>query len=245
VDERRSACTRSIAHACAFAAVASLAAVSTARVDAQQQPQQPINVGERWVCRPADAAHAANATMAKQSLDCYAINATITTSAGQVYIIGNPQTSTSGGEERITVAGPTLSADITSSGLHDRFVEMMENALGAEGASGGTVNVGDRWVCRAPDGTHPQNVTLNAGGAGRPLACRAVNVQMTMSSGQLIVIGRVRARPAQPAPAPTATAGEMIAPPPSNALTPKQLDDAWNSAVMRVFDISTSAAGGG
>ncbi|HTJ27441.1 MAG TPA: hypothetical protein VMA36_14875 [Candidatus Limnocylindria bacterium] len=201
-----------------------------------------MNVGERWVCRGADTAHPANASMSgsNQALSCREVNATITTSTGQVYVIGNPASSTAP-DERITVAGPVLSGEMTVSGLNDRWVEMMENALGTEATSGGTVNVGDRWVCRPADATHPQNAALSGGGS-RPLACRPVNVSMTMSTGQLIVIGHVRARPPQP----TATGEtDMIAPPPSSALTPKQLDDAWTNTVMRVFNIATSAAGGG
>jgi hypothetical protein len=238
--------------ACALTTVASLAVLTgqQPRADAPS-PQPAVYVGERWVCRPADTGNAPNAVMSSstQQLRCRPINATLTTSTGRVYVIGKPQADASGAEERISMTSPAYAAGATPKDVHDGWVDMMKKGLVVEetGSSGGLVNVGDRWVCRASDTGHPANASLSSAGAAVPLSCRAVNIAMQTSSGQLIVIGRVQAK-AKPSVNPKDDTNTQTAPmsaPYSSGLTVAQMNDAWNAYVNRVFDIATSAAGGG
>jgi hypothetical protein len=223
----------------ALVAAAALVILSlTARADAQAD-QGAIHVGERWVCRPADAAHPANATStnSKASVHCMPINATMTTSSGRVIVIGTPQTNAAA--EQVTVQVPSAMGGMTPVQMNQRYVEMMRKSLQIEGTgANGTINVGDRWVCRPVDAGHPQNAAMNA--SATPLSCRAVNFSMTTASGQRVVVGH-------PGQSPTSVdtteeTGTIAAPNYSNALTPAQLNEVWNQSVYRVFNIADSAA---
>jgi hypothetical protein len=238
--------------ACTFTTVASLATltVQQARADAPS-PQPAVYVGERWVCRPADASNAANAVMASgtQQLHCRPINVTLTTSSGRVYVIGKPQTDASGGEERVSVTSPAYTGGVTGKGLNDSWIDMVKKGLAVgETSSNGVVNVGDRWVCRPADADHPSNASMPSAGAAVPLSCRAVNFSMQTSSGQLIVIGHAQAKAKPSVSAKDDTKEQtapMSAPSYASGLTVEQMNDSWNAYVNRVFDIATSAAGGG
>jgi hypothetical protein len=238
--------------ACAFAAVASLAALSIqpARADTPS-PQPAVYVGERWVCRPADASNSANATMTSgtQQAHCRAINVTLTTSDGRVYVIGKPQTDASGGEEQASMTSPAYSGGVTPKEFHDGWVAMVKRGLGVEDTtSNGVVNIGNRWVCRPADADHPISASTSSKGTAVPLSCRAVNLSLQTSSGQMIVIGHVQAK-AKPSVSAKDDTNEQTAPlsAPLYAagLTIQEMNDSWNSCVNRVFNIATSAAGGG
>jgi hypothetical protein len=223
--------------ACAFTALASLAPNAAAPVRAQSPSSRPpIYVGERWLCRPPDASTTANGTMAggTEPLRCTPLNVTLTATNGQVDVVGNPQADASGNEERISVTSPNYTGTISGKDLHDSWVDMVKKGL----QTGETVNVGDRWVCRRADAGHPANASMTSAGAGVPLSCRSVNGTIQTSTGQMIVIGSVRARPPSAAPM-------MTSPPYSSGLSVEQQNANWNAYVNRVFDIATSAAGGG
>jgi hypothetical protein len=171
-------------------------------------------------------------------MHCYAVNATLTAPNGQVYVIGKPQADASGNEERVTITSPNAAAAGNPKDLYDSWVAMVQKGLAAgDTTSNGVVNVGDRWVCRPPDGSHPANASISTAGGTTSFACHAVNASMQTSSGQMIVIGHVQARP-RPAPA-------MTAPPYAEGLSVEQMNASWNNYVNRVFDTATSAAGGG
>lgn len=223
--------------ACACTTVASTAAPALAQ---SPSPQPPVYVGERWLCRPPDASTTANGVMASgtEPLHCTPLNVTLTTNTGQVYVVGKPQSEASGAEEHITVKSPNYTGTVSGKDLHDSWVDMVKKGLQTgETGSNGVVNVGDRWVCRRADADHPANASMSTAGGAVPLSCRSVNGTIQTSSGQMIVIGRTRARPPSAAP--------MTAPPYSNGLSVEQQNASWNAYVNRVFDIATSAAGGG
>jgi hypothetical protein len=231
--------------ACASATAASLAAISIQPARAQApSPQPPVYVGDRWVCRPTDASNPANGmlTSGSQQLRCRAVNVTLTTSDGHVYVIGKPQTDASAGEEQASMTSPDYTSGVTPKELHDSWVQMVAKGLAVENTpSNGVVNAGTRWVCRPVDADHPANASTSSKGATVPLSCREVNVSMQMSSGQMIVIGRVQAKPKPKAD----TSQTMSAPPYAAGLSVQQMNDNWNAYVNRVFNIATSAAGGG
>jgi hypothetical protein len=184
-----------------------------------------------------------------QQLRCRPINGTLTTSSGRVYVIGKSQADASGGEERVSVTSPAYTAGGTTKDLHDSWIDMVKKGLVVEEtSSNGVVTVGDRWVCRPSDTGHPSNASMSSAGAAVPLSCRAVNLSMQTSSGQLIVIGRVQAK-AKPSVNPKDDTNEqtapMSAPSYASGLTVAQMNDSWNAYVNRVFNIATSAAGGG
>jgi hypothetical protein len=216
------------------------------QADRAEAQQAPVNVGPRWACRPADAGHSANVSMTigktQMSVHCTPLNVTITTNTGRVFVIGNPQPNGgSSASEQISATSPAYSASMTASDLNNQYIEMIEKSLSVdEGTTSGTMNVGDRWVCRPTDAAHPQNaVTTDA--AKTPLSCRAVNLSMRMSTGQMIVIGHTHSMPKSD----TKTDTAEIAPPSSAGLTPEQMAANWNASIYRIFDIATSAAGGG
>lgn len=105
-------------------------------------------------------------------------------------------------------------------------------ALAQSPAPGGPLNVGARWVCRAPDADHAQNATITgAGGAATPAHCEAINVAMSVPAG-MIVIGTVRARE------PNATDTAMLeAPRMQTGISPAQLNAQWAAFVERVLQI--------
>jgi hypothetical protein len=212
-----------------------------------QGPQGAVNVGERWACRAADAGHPANIALTggakEMSLHCIPINVTLTTSTGRVFVIGNPQTggASNASEERISVASPAYAGSVTASDLNDQWVEMIRKGLAVDpGAGTGTINVGDRWVCRPADANHPQDAAATGGTPATPLSCRAVNFSMRTSGGQLIVIGHPQTARAK-ADTNEQTAA-ITAPDYSGALTSAQINDRWNASVNRVFNIADSAA---
>jgi hypothetical protein len=222
--------------ACACTTVASTATPARAR---SPSPQAPVYVGERWLCRPPDASTTANGVMASgtEPLHCTALNVTLTTSTGRVYVIGKPQADASN-EERISVTSPN-SAAAGGKDLHDSWVDMVKKGLQTgDTGSNGVVNVGDRWVCRRADPDHPANASTSSAGGTVPLSCRSVNGTIQTSNGQMIVIGRTRARPSP-------SAAPMTSPPYAQGLSVEQQNASWNAYVNRVFDIATSAAGGG
>jgi hypothetical protein len=233
---------RHVPRAGALAIGVALGALSLAAEAGAQAPpthQGAIHIGERWVCRPADAGHPANAssTNSKTSMHCTPINATVTTKSGRVIVIGTPETNAA--TEQVSVTIPATGG-MTAIELNQRYVEMMRKSLEVEGPhKKGAINVGARWVCRPVNGTHPQNAALNA--PATPLSCRAVNFSMTTTSGETIVVGH-------PAQVPTSVdtteeTGTIAAPNYAGTLTSEQQSAAWNDSVYRVFDIADSAAG--
>jgi hypothetical protein len=226
----------------AVGAALSILSFQAGRAEAQEAP---VNVGPRWACRPADAGYGANVSMTNGktqiSLHCTPLNVTITTSTGRVFVIGNPQPdAASSTSEQISVTSPVSSGTMTASDVNGQWVDMIKKSLSVDEGTSGTMNVGDRWVCRSADAAHPQNaVTTEA--AKTPLSCRAVNLSMRMGTGQMIVIGHTHPMPKSD----TKTETAEIAPPSSAGLTPEQMAANWNASVNRIFDIATSAAGGG
>ena len=104
--------------------------------------------------------------------------------------------------------------------------------------SGRTVQVGDRWVCRRADADHPQNATTSDKVA---LSCRQINAAIPMSTGGMMVIGTVQARPANAA----SQSAMAFAPSLSDGLTPAQLDDQWRTFVRKTLQIPDVPPGGG
>lgn len=112
---------------------------------------------------------------------------------------------------------------LAGSGLHD--------ALAQSPAPGSPLNVGARWVCRAPDAQHPQNATITGEAGATPAHCEAINVAMSVPAG-MIVIGTVRARE------PNATDTAMLeAPRMQTGVSPAQLNAQWAAFVERVLQV--------
>lgn len=241
---------RRIVCASASTLAAALSILSFQPAGAQApSPQAQVNVGPRWACRPADSTYAPNASLTHEgkqlSAHCVPLNVTITTSTGRVFVIGNPQQNgASSAGEQITVTSPTYTATMTASDVHNQWVDAIRKSLSVEQASGdssaGPMMVGDRWVCEPVSAAHPQNaVTTDA--SKTPLSCREVNLAVKMPSGRMMVIGHTHSVPKKD----TNTETAELAPPSSAGLTPQQMADNWNNSVYRIFDIATSAAGGG
>lgn len=234
---------------CAFATVASLAAMSQpapAQTSAPQasSSQSPVYVGERWVCRPTDASNPPNGTLTSggQQLFCHAVDLTLKSSDGRVYVIGKPQADASGGQ-RVSMTSPDYTAGLSPQQLHDSWVEMVKKGLGVQNASAsnGVINAGTRWVCQPADASHPATASVSNSGGTTQLACREVNVALRASTGEMTVIGRVQARP-RPKPD---TSQTLSSPPYAEGLSVQQMNDSWMAYVNRVFNTATSAAGGG
>jgi hypothetical protein len=230
---------------------ATLAALTVQQAGAQAPaPQAPVYVGERWVCRPADSANAANTVMmgsGGQQMHCRSENVTITASDGRVYVVGKPQADGSGDTERISVTSPSSSATMTVQDLNQNWVDMMRKALVVDDTGSTNVaNIGDRWVCRPQDASNPANASMSSPSGSVALHCRAVNLSIHTSGG-MIVIGHVQAKRPSTSPKDDTSeqTGSMTTPPYDKGLTADQLNRSWNNYVYRVFDIATSAAGGG
>ena len=197
----------------------------------------PIVVGERWACRTADASNPQNVTAtiggAPLSLACRPVNVKLTMSDGRTVTIGNPQAG--GASASAVMSSPQYSGNVTASGLNDRWVAMMKRSLGiASTPANGTVNVGNRWVCRPADAQNAQNASMT--GSSRALACRPINLTLHAANGVTIVIGTPAA--AQSTAQTTASAPRTVAvesPQYNAALSPAQLNDAWVKNTYAVF----------
>jgi len=229
-----------------FSSLAAAAALTCALVPAHaanaQAAATTTNLGDRWVCRTADASNAQNATAtiggAPLSLACRSINVTLTTADGRTVVVGNPK---GGDSTRMSIKSPQYSGSMTASGLNDQWVTMMRTALGiGPGAASGTMNAGPRWVCRAADAANPQNGSLN--GASTALSCRAVNFSMKTSGGQTIVVGTPPAATSSTTTASTAQTISVAAPDYGGSLSPSQLNTAWVNNTYRLF--GNPSAGG-
>lgn len=109
--------------------VASFALAAGAAAQAQTPPSsRGFQVGDRWVCRRADAEHPQNATSADQvALNCRPVNAGIPMTNGGMIVIGTVQARAASPPPM--VFAPTLSDGLTPAQIHDQWQRFVRQAL--------------------------------------------------------------------------------------------------------------------